>query len=54
MTLLTIVCIDQSKHDNAKAALNADVYFTHPYNSWERGLNENTNGLTGSTLPKAA
>jgi transposase, IS30 family len=28
-----------------KAALAADVYFAHPYSSWERGLNENTNGL---------
>ncbi|WP_447965822.1 transposase [Nitrospira sp. Ecomares 2.1] len=26
-------------------ALNAHFYFAHPYASWERGLNENTNGL---------
>jgi IS30 family transposase len=25
--------------------LGADAYFAHPYHSWERGLNENTNGL---------
>ena len=26
-------------------ALKADGYFAHPYHSWERGLNESTNGL---------
>lgn len=25
--------------------LGVDVYFAHPYGSWEHGLNENTNGL---------
>jgi transposase, IS30 family len=34
-----------SGHEKMKAALDADVYFAHPYSSWERGLNENTNGL---------
>ena len=32
-------------HGKIKEQLNADVYFAHPYSSWERGLNENTNGL---------
>ncbi|MDP0562662.1 MAG: IS30 family transposase [Candidatus Endonucleobacter sp. (ex Gigantidas childressi)] len=26
-------------------ALSAEVYFAHPYSSWERGLNESTKGL---------
>lgn len=26
-------------------ALNVSSYFTHPYSSWERGLNENHNSL---------
>lgn len=32
-------------HEKMKEQLNAEVYFAHPYRSWERGLNENTNGL---------
>jgi IS30 family transposase len=40
-------------HEKIKAALDVDIYFAHPYSSWERGLNENTNGLIRRTLPKA-
>jgi IS30 family transposase len=34
------------------AELSAKFYFAHPYCSWERGLNENTNGLVRQYFPK--
>jgi IS30 family transposase len=32
-------------HEVFSLATGMDVYFAHPYHSWERGTNGNTNGL---------
>ncbi len=39
-------------HELISKALGTDGYFAHPYHSWERGLNENHNGLIRQYLPK--
>ena len=41
-------------HQQIAAKLEADFYFAHPYASWERGLNENTNGLVRQYFPKGS
>jgi len=51
----TITC-DNGKeftsHEEIANVLGAEVYFAHPYASWERGTNENTNGLIRQYIPK--
>ncbi|MDO6424924.1 IS30 family transposase [Saccharophagus degradans] len=44
--------LEFSEHEKIALALNADIYFAHPYASWERGINENTNGLIRQYFPK--
>ena len=39
-------------HQHISQRLSVDFYFAHPYSSWERGTNENTNGLIRQYLPK--
>lgn len=41
-----------SEHQLIARRLNASFYFCHPYAAWERGLNENTNGLLRQYFPK--
>lgn len=40
------------EHKAIAVALDIDFYFAHPYSSWERGLNENFNGLLRQYIPK--
>ena len=41
-------------HERIARLLGLEVYFAHPYSSWERGTNENTNGLLRQYLPKGS
>ncbi|MES2218228.1 MAG: IS30 family transposase [Pseudomonadota bacterium] len=41
-------------HEMISQELNTDFYFAHPYSSWQRGLNENTNGLVRQYLKKGS
>ena len=39
-------------HKKVAQQSNIDFYFAHPYHSWERGCNENLNGLIRQYFPK--
>ncbi|RMG37521.1 MAG: IS30 family transposase, partial [Gammaproteobacteria bacterium] len=39
-------------HVRVGELLDSDVYFARPYHSWERGTNENMNGLIRQYFPK--
>jgi len=43
-----------SSHEKIAKSLNINIYFAHPYSSWERGLNENTNGLIRQYIKKGS
>ena len=40
-------------HKDVSKALDCDAYFAKPYHSWERGQNENANGLLRQYFPKS-
>ncbi|MGH8581871.1 MAG: IS30 family transposase [Gammaproteobacteria bacterium] len=41
-----------AQHERVARKLNAGFFFAHPYASWERGANENMNGLIRQFFPK--
>jgi IS30 family transposase len=41
-----------AEHNRLARSLDLDVYFAMPYRSWQRGTNENTNGLLRQFFPK--
>jgi IS30 family transposase len=53
---LETLTVDNGKefanHEGLAKATKTTVYFAHPYHSWERGLNEHTNGLLRQYFPK--
>ena len=42
-----------AEHERIAGELGINVYFAHPYSSWEGGVNENTNGLIRHYFPKS-
>lgn len=40
------------KHEEVNKKVGCESYFAQPYHSWERGLNEHTNGLVRQFFPK--
>lgn len=44
--------VEMSNYEEIERGTGLDIYFAHPYHSWERGTNENTNGLLRFYFPK--
>jgi IS30 family transposase len=44
--------LEMAEHKELTKQTGMRVYFAHPYSAWERGTNENTNGLIRRYFPK--
>lgn len=55
LSVKTITCDNGkefAKHESVDAQLHCRTFFARPYASWQRGTNENTNGLIRQYIPK--
>jgi IS30 family transposase len=44
--------MEMAQHKQFSKQTEMPVFFAHPYSSWQRGTNENTNGLIRRFFPK--
>lgn len=43
---------EMAEHKELSKQTGISIYFAHPYSAWERGTNENTNGLVRRVYSK--